>query len=302
MASPSDVTDNLPSVAGVTHRWVSVGSLTVHVACAEPQGGAVDRVPVVLVHGWPQHWWCWRQVIGPLSRDRAVYAVDLRGHGWTTTPPAGYDKFTLADDLAETIKTMGLEQIDLVGHDWGGWISLLAAAEHPELVRRVVAVAIPAPWWRPSRTLNPALVYLYLAGGRAGVFLHRRLKQIFLRIVLRVSRADRLHRRPKSEVEPYLERFRHPARAHAGMELYRTFVTQELGPYTYGRYSPKMPEQPVLLLPAQHDPVNKPSQVAKAVASGANIECQVIPDSGHMVPEEQPEELIRRVRGFLDRP
>jgi pimeloyl-ACP methyl ester carboxylesterase len=294
--------DNLPSVEGVTHRQVSVGSLDVHVACAGPQDTAVDRVPVVLVHGWPQHWWCWRRVIGPLSADRKVFAVDQRGQGWTTAPATGYDKFTLADDLVATVKALNLDHVDLIGHDWGGWISLLAATKHPELVRRVVAVAIPAPWWRPSRTLNPALVYLLLAGGPAGAFLHRRLGQVFIRIVLRLSRADRLHGLPKSEVEPYLQRFRHPDRARAGAALYRTFLTDELGPYTHGRYSPTVPDQPILLLPAQHDPVNKPSQVAKAVASGANIQCEVISDSGHLVPEEQPEELIRRVRGFLDRP
>jgi pimeloyl-ACP methyl ester carboxylesterase len=145
-------------------------------------------------------------------------------------------------------------------------------------------------------------VYLLLAGGPPGAFLHRRLGQIFIRTVLRLSRADRLHGVSKSEVEPYLERFRHRDRAHAGAALYRTFLTEELGPYTRGRYSPKVPDQPVLLLPAQHDPVNKPSQVAKAVTSGANIHCEVIADSGHMIPEEQPEQLIRRVRSFLDRP
>jgi pimeloyl-ACP methyl ester carboxylesterase len=107
---------------------------------------------------------------------------------------------------------------------------------------------------------------------------------------------------PKSDVEPYLERYRHPNRARAGAALYRAFLTEELGPYSRGRYSPTVPDQPVLLLPAQHDPVNKPRQVAKAVASGANIRCEVIADSGHMVPEEQPEELIRRIRRFLDLP
>jgi pimeloyl-ACP methyl ester carboxylesterase len=241
-------------------------------------------------------------VIGPLSADRAVFAVDLRGQGWTSTPASGYDKLTLADDLLATIKALGLDRVDLVGHDWGGWVSLLAAVKHPGLVRRVVAVAIPAPWWRPSRTINPALVYLLFAGGPAGAFLHRRLRQIFLRLVIRLSRADRFHRLPKSDVEPYLERYRHPDRARAGAALYRAFLTDELRPYTQGYYSPTVPDQPVLLLPAQHDPVNKPRQVAKAAASGPNIHCEVINGSGHVIPEEQPDELIRWIRSFLDRP
>jgi pimeloyl-ACP methyl ester carboxylesterase len=294
--------DTLPAIEGVTHRRVSAGPLDVHVACAGPQDGGGNQTPVVLVHGWPQHWWCWRQVIGPLAADRAVFAVDQRGQGWTSVPATGYDKLTLADDLVATIKALGLEQVDLVGHDWGGWASLLAAVKHPQLVRRVVAVAIPAPWWRPSRTINPALVYFLFAGGPAGAFLHRWLRQIFLRIVIRLSRADRFHRLPKSDVEPYLQRYRHRDRARAGAAVYRTFLTEELRPYSQGNYSPAVPGQPVLLLPAQHDPVNKPRQVAKAADSGPNIQCEVITGSGHLIPEEQPEELIRRVRSFLDRP
>jgi pimeloyl-ACP methyl ester carboxylesterase len=295
--------DNPPAVEGVTHRWIAAGGLDVHVACAAPRNdGAAKHVPLVLVHGWPQHWWCWRHVIGPLSSDRAVFAIDLRGQGWTAAPDAGYDKFTLANDLVATVEALGLDQVDLVGHDWGGWVSLLVAQKHPELVHRVVAVAILAPWGRVSKVPNPALVYLPLAGGPAGPFLHRALGQIFLRIALRLGRADWFHRWPRSEVEPYLERFRRPDRARAGALLYRTFLSRELLPYMRGRYSPELPDRPVLLLPGQHDLVNKPRLVATALGPGADIQCEVVADSGHLIPEEQPEELIRRIRRFLDRP
>lgn len=52
MTSRSEAMDNLPSISGVSHRWVSAGPLDVHVACAGSAGAAADRVPVVLVHGW----------------------------------------------------------------------------------------------------------------------------------------------------------------------------------------------------------------------------------------------------------
>lgn len=93
-----------PAVDGVTHQWF-VGALDVHVASAGQDGDTAgdERAPVVLVAGWPQHWWCWRHVMGPLALDRAVYAVDLRGQGWTTAVPSGYDKMTMAQAASSVL-------------------------------------------------------------------------------------------------------------------------------------------------------------------------------------------------------
>src|SRR4051794_27795356 len=84
-----------PSVPGVTHEWVDAGGLRTHVALA----GAPDAPPLLMVHGWPQHWYCWRKVIGPLAERYRVIAPDLRGHGWTDAPRDGYAKAQLADDM-----------------------------------------------------------------------------------------------------------------------------------------------------------------------------------------------------------
>ncbi len=53
----------LPEVEGVEHRFVSAGGLRTHVALAG------SGPPILLLHGWPQHWWMWRELIGPLARD-----------------------------------------------------------------------------------------------------------------------------------------------------------------------------------------------------------------------------------------
>ena len=68
-----------PHLDGVTHRWVDLPGLRMHVA------EAGTGPPVLLLHGWPQHWWEWRHVIGPLARTHHVIAPDLRGAGWSTT-------------------------------------------------------------------------------------------------------------------------------------------------------------------------------------------------------------------------
>ncbi|HZG48918.1 MAG TPA: alpha/beta fold hydrolase, partial [Thermoleophilaceae bacterium] len=85
--------DELPPVAGVTHRSVEVRGVRLHVA------EAGEGPPLLLLHGWPQHWWCWRLVV-PLLQDRyRLVMPDLRGHGWSGAPRDGYEKEQLATDL-----------------------------------------------------------------------------------------------------------------------------------------------------------------------------------------------------------
>ena len=70
----------MPAVEGVEHIYVNAGGLRTHVAVAGPEGGE----PVMLLHGWPQHWWLWRNVMPELAAaGYRVYAPDLRGLGWS---------------------------------------------------------------------------------------------------------------------------------------------------------------------------------------------------------------------------
>jgi pimeloyl-ACP methyl ester carboxylesterase len=71
----------LPDVAGVSHRFVTVGDLTLHVA------EAGTGPPLLLVHGWPQHWFCWRRLVPLLAEDFRLIMPDLRGFGGATRRP-----------------------------------------------------------------------------------------------------------------------------------------------------------------------------------------------------------------------
>ena len=85
-----------PEVEGVavTHRDVVLADGTrLHVAAAG------DGPPLVLVHGWPQHWWAWRRILPALAQERRVLCPDLRGLGWSDAPPGAYAKEAWATDL-----------------------------------------------------------------------------------------------------------------------------------------------------------------------------------------------------------
>lgn len=81
--SPSH-TGPMPELDGVEHRFVDIdGGVVIHVA----EAGPADGPPIMLVHGFPQHWWEWRHVIGPMAADGyRVLCPDLRGAGWSSAP------------------------------------------------------------------------------------------------------------------------------------------------------------------------------------------------------------------------
>lgn len=291
---------SLPVVAGVDHRWVDVDGVRLHVAEAGTEHRS-ERPSVVLLHGWPQHWFCWRHVIPALATTHHVVAVDLRGAGWSDAPagPAAYDKRAIADEIARLVEVMGLDRPVLVGHDWGAWTSLLVASRHPDRVRGVVAAAIIAPWtpvpwydlWRFG--------YQLVAAGPWGPFLHRGLGQVFLRTIFRLG-ASRRFRWSRADREEYLARFRDPARARAGALMYRRFLSTEIAETLRRAYARRVDDVPLLLLPGQADGVLAP-RIVRQAAGPTNVVVREIAGAGHWVPEEQPEALVRHVRAFLDR-
>ena len=131
---------DFPPVDGVEHRFVEVRGMRMHVA----EAGAGE--PLLLVHGWPQHWYQWRGVIERLADVRRLIVPDLRGFGWSDAPAGPIEPDVFVDDLIALLDALDIEQTDLAGHDWGGYTSLLLAARHPERLRKVVAFSTPHPW------------------------------------------------------------------------------------------------------------------------------------------------------------
>src|SRR4051794_20735749 len=142
----------MPAVPGVAvdHRAVHLPDGTAfHVA------EAGSGPPLVLLHGWPQHWWAWRKVLPALAGTHRVVCPDLRGLGWSDAPPGDYAKEAWAADVVALLDALGLERVDLAGHDWGGLVALLLALRAPGRGRTVAALSTVHPWPPPRATSPP---------------------------------------------------------------------------------------------------------------------------------------------------
>jgi pimeloyl-ACP methyl ester carboxylesterase len=223
--SASATAPAMPPVAGVTHREVQLGDVRVHLA------EAGQGPPLLLLHGWPQHWWSWRHLIPRLAETHRVIACDLRGWGWSSAPPGDYAKATFARDVVALLDAEGLDRVALMGHDWGGYSAFLVALDHPARVERLVALDIAPPWPsrpRPRHLALPALAsYQVLLG--TPVLGPRTMTSgtRFVRTIIRAgSGPDAIW--TDAELDVYADVLRDPARAEASSACYRTFLTREL--------------------------------------------------------------------------
>jgi pimeloyl-ACP methyl ester carboxylesterase len=278
------LTESLPELPGVEHRFVDAGGLRMHVA------EAGEGEPIVMLHGWPQHWYLWRHVIPLLAPHARVICPDLRGFGWTDVPASGYDRKTMARDVLALLDELELERVRLVGHDWGGWIGFLLCLDHPDRISRFLAAGIVPPWasgdprgllevWRGAYQIPIAFPQL----GR------RAVEHGGARLLLRKA-SDAF---TDEEIEAFTQRLR-GERARASELLYRTFLTREAVSVAIGRYAHARLTVPTLLLVGERDlAIPKRTLRGQAARSDA-LDLEMVPDAGHFIADERPELVADR--------
>ena len=255
--------------------------------------------PVVLLHGWPQTWFAWRRVMPLLAARHRVIAPDLRGLGDSSRPESGYDKRTMGGDIWRLVNGhLGLDRFCLVGHDWGGPVAYALARDHPEAVRRLAILDVTIPGdgspnisqggrrWHHAFHQTPGLPEALVAGREA----------IYLGWFFRNygHRPDALG---EEEVAEYLRCYTQPGAMTAGFALYRA-LPQDIADNAAAARRFTLP-MPVLALGGAESWGRREEVVESLRRLAKNVGGGVIENSGHWIPEEQPEELSRRLLEFF---
>jgi pimeloyl-ACP methyl ester carboxylesterase len=284
----------IPQVDGVEHRYANVGGLTLHYAEAGDPAGP----PVVLQHGWPQHWWMWRHLIGPLADNGyRVIAPDLRGHGWSDKPKGDYRKDALMRDDLGLLDVLEIERVRWVGHDWGAYAGLLAALRHPERIDRFVMLSIPHPWQeeRGIGTVLSSFSYQFvLAAPLIGKLAIGRLGMP--RLVLERGRA--LGTYTNRELDMYTDVLREPDATEASMRMYRHFLLYEASQWAMAAFKEERLAVPTRAIVGEQDPVSGMADDAYREHAD-DMTLEKVPGVGHFLPEEVPDLLRERVLEFL---
>ncbi|HEV7734382.1 MAG TPA: alpha/beta hydrolase [Candidatus Binatia bacterium] len=126
----------------VRHGYADNDGTTIHYATLGRRGPLI-----VMIHGFPDFWYTWRDQMDALSRRYRVVAIDQRGYNESAQPTdvAQYDITLLASDVAAVIRDVGEEQAVVVGHDWGGAVAWTFAMLYPAMTERLVILNTPHP-------------------------------------------------------------------------------------------------------------------------------------------------------------
>lgn len=276
---------NPPELEGVTHTYVDLpNGLRVHVA----EHGPSDGVPVLALHGFPQHWYEWRRLFAALPEHRII-APDLRGLGWTGRAPDGdYRKATIAGDQIALLDALGLDRVVLVAHDWGGWVGWHLALSHAARFSGYVASGIVHPWNSTLDLMREGHRFLYQPPIAAPVLGPLLIPHAVTRF-LRAAWGDReTYDRAAERIyaEPY------KTTAGAASQYYRQFLVREVLRGPSGRLT-----IPTRLLQGRRDPIG--TRLAEGLdRRGDDAFTMLLEGCGHFVPEERPGDVAAAVRSL----
>lgn len=131
----------MANLENISHKYIEVNGIKMHYV---EQG---EGELMLLLHGFPEFWYSWRNQIPELAKNYHVVAPDLRGYNETDKPKevSAYKLETLTKDVLELIDKLGYEKAIVVAHDWGGAIGYELGMQHPDKVEKLVIINSPHP-------------------------------------------------------------------------------------------------------------------------------------------------------------
>jgi pimeloyl-ACP methyl ester carboxylesterase len=270
------------TVRDVNARGVRTRALT---------AGNPKKPALVLVHDFLVSHLEWEEIIDPLAERFHVVAPDLPGFGASEKPDPARYAYTieaLSEAVVDVIAALGVGRASILGHGLGGAIAITIAAQHAELVQRIVLE--DALCYAPPRRLAPQLSLVPVLGG---IF----FKQFYTRAMFR-SYFQRLVFGPRGVVplplvDRHYELLSTPnARESAHAVMHAMFETRPVVA-RLGRI-----QTPALVVWGHDDrllPVAHGQRLAHEIA-GAKLQ---ILDAGHSPHEEAPAQFVEHVTAFL---
>lgn len=276
-----------PELPGLEHRLVDIrpeGRDPVRLHIAQSGSGT----PVVLLHGFPQHWYGWRKLIPLLAAEYRLICVDLRGFGWSEMPRAGYDTESLAADVLALLDALELRRAKLVGHDLGAQVGFRVCLRAPARVSHHLALNTVHPWPQRWRMLLHGWRFWYTAFLEYPVVgaLVLRHWPAFTRFLLRRG-VGHGHHWKRADLTEFAAAASDSA--HAGQQIFWQYVLHDIPALLRKAHHEIRLEVPTLLLAGSADRVIAAGLLAGAEQHADQLEVRMISNAGHYLHEERPQ-------------
>jgi len=129
----------IKSLPNFSNHYAEVNGTRLHYV----SGGQGE--PLILIPGYPETWWAYHKVMPLLASKYYVVVAEMRGMGSSDKSVSGYDKKNMAKDIYELVKILGLEKVNIGGHDIGAHVAFSFAANYPETTSKLIILDTPHP-------------------------------------------------------------------------------------------------------------------------------------------------------------
>lgn len=272
----------------VMEKTANVNGVNIHYMMAG-KGPAV-----VLLHGFAQTSHMWLPLVEHLSKTHTVIIPDLRGAGASEKPASGYDKKTMAQDIHALVKSLGIEQATIVGHDIGLMVAYAYAAQFPSEVNRVILLDAFLPGigdWKSVWLLRDLWHFHFY--GEVPLALVKGRERIYLEHFWNDFAADRHHSVPEADRQIYAAAYAQDG-MRAGFEYFKNF---EQDAKDFAAFGKKKLDMPFFVLTGEKASGAFLIEQTKLVAN--NVTGEIIKGSGHWLMEEATDQVIPKLVEFI---
>jgi pimeloyl-ACP methyl ester carboxylesterase len=280
----------LPETPGFDHLVVETPGLRTHVATIG------EGEPVVLLHGFPQHWWQWHAIAPVIAaRGYRVICPDLRGAGWTVADDPRVERETRLRDLLALFDALHIERAHVVSHDMGAITAVQLTYDHPERVRTAVMLSVPPGFMKFSPKLLPGFEHLPpFIWYRPGTS-------------LRGTFSARYAAQPMSEatIEVYLAPMRRPDIDGAVRPLTRGMILPEAMRIIRGDYRRRRLTVPTLVVFGRRDRPWTEENMGRACRDperyADRFEFAYVDDAAHFITDDAPDAVAGLALDWFER-
>lgn len=248
---------------------------------------------IVMIHGFPDFWYTWRDQMEALSKNYQVVAIDQRGYNLSDKPKGveNYDMRLLVGDVAAVVKHLKQDKAIIVGHDWGGIVAWTFAMMLPDMTDKLIILNLPHP-----RGLNRELVHNPQQQKNSQYA--RNFQQPDAHSKLTAEQLSFWVKDPEAK-KKYIEAFKR-SDFEAMLNYYKRNYPRE--PYTEDTSPVIKVKMPVLMIHGLNDP---------ALLAGAlnntwewlekDLTLVTIPGAGHFVQQDASDLVTRTIKMWLAR-
>jgi len=250
---------------------------------------------LILLHGFAETSRMWRWLIPLLAEKFTVIAPDLPGIGDSSIPADKIDMITSANQIHALVRSLGVEKAKVVGHDIGLMVAYAYATQFPAETEKLVVMDafLPGvPGW--EAIYNNPHTWHFRFNGEYPEALVKGRERVYFEYFWNVLAADKNRSIPEADRKAYTEAYSRPGRMRAAWAYFASWPQLAKD---FAKLSQEKLTMPVLSIGGEKSLGNELADQMKLVAT--DITVVVLPNTGHWILEERPQETTDALVKFL---